>query len=44
MGFWNGCIKKTENNKTFLVNVKWVGRVNVLVYPKGPHKNITGPL
>ena len=28
----------------FLVNVKWVGRVNVLVHPKGPHKNITGPL
>ena len=26
------------------VNVKWVGRVNVLLYPKGPHKNITGPL
>ena len=28
----------------FLVNVKWVERVNVLVHPKGPHKNITGPL
>ena len=25
---------KKENNKTFLVNVKWLGRVNVLV-PKG---------
>ena len=35
---------KTENNKTFLVNVKWVGRVNVLLYAKGPHKNIAGPL
>ena len=35
---------KTENNKTFLVNVKWAGRVNVLLYPKGPHKKKTGPL
>ena len=35
---------KTENNKTFLVNVKWAGRVNVLLYPKGPHNKKTGPL
>lgn len=35
---------RTENNKTFLVNVKWVGKVNVLLYAKGPHKNIAGPL
>ena len=25
------------------MNVKWVGRVNVLLYPKGPLENITGP-
>lgn len=42
-GSGTDAFKKTENNKTFLVNVKWVGRVNVLLYPKGPLENITGP-